>query len=184
MKIEVLKYQGYINMHLPALWSALLRRKSVCKGHEGLLEARHRERLGETSACTVTAGNHRAVWLWEIPLPVIPTTLGFFHHTCVLFQLANTSFAQSGIHSRVLTWSLLGSKLTKLYLTISKVHNTAAKNRTDKGSPWNSSSMGIKSMSFLTQLRDRHLLEESYLHLSVVLRYFLSPATWHGAISA
>lgn len=133
---------------------------------------------------TVTAGNHCAVWLWEIPLPVVPSSLGFFHYTCVLFQLANTSFAQSGIHSRVLTWSLLGSKLTKLYLTISKVHNTAAKNRADKGSPWNSSSMGIKSMSFLTQLRDRHLLEESYLHLSVVLRYFLSPATWHGAISA
>lgn len=53
-------------------------------------------------------------------------------------------------HSGVLTWSLLGSKLTKLYLTISKVHNTAAKYRTDKGSPWNSTGMGIKSMSFLT----------------------------------
>lgn len=96
------------------------------------------------------AGTRRAPQLWETPLPVIWSSPCFFHYTCVLFRLANTVFAQSGIHSGVLTWSLLGSKLTKLYLTISKVHNTAAKYRTDKGSPWNSTGMGIKSMSFLT----------------------------------
>lgn len=96
--------------------------------------------------CMTAAGNHRAIPLREPLLPVIWSSPCFLHYTCVLVQLANISFAQSGIHSGVLTWSLLGSKLTKLYLTISKVHNTAAKYRTDKGSTWNSSSMGIKSM--------------------------------------
>lgn len=43
--------------------------------------------------------------------------------------------------------------------------------------------MGIKSMSFLTQFLDRHLLEESYLHLSVILRSS-SPGSKHRALSA